>query len=202
VDPVVRLENEEALVTTQEVLLDQPLRCPRRREKHAERRRLRNLDALSARLAELHAIRALLEQSACVIDAGWVKGAWFTVDTPSGTRAVTAHDLDLVVDRPVTGACLVGAVVQAAGGPATVRSQLVQRTLDLAWHALREDPSHPVRWCPGQPVRTMHVLELTYWNDAPERTRTDVLNLLQVAQKTAGVQLQRCRTEQRVLATS
>ncbi len=189
-------------MTTQEVLLDQPLRCPSRREKHAERRRLRNLDALSARLAELHAIRALLEQSACVIDAGWVKGAWFTVATASGTRAVTAHDLDLVVDRSVTGACLVGGIVQAAGGPPTVRSQLVQRTLDLTWHALREDPSQPIRWCPGQPVRMMHVLELTHWNDAPERTRTEVLKLLDSARETVDVKLQRCRTEQAVLATS
>ncbi len=45
----------------------------------------------------------------------------------------------------------------------------------------------------------MHVLELTYWNDAPERTRTDVLNLLQRAQETANLQLHRCRAEQAVL---
>ena len=107
---------EEALVLTNEVLLDQPLRCPSRRERRAERRRLRHLDALSSRLAELHAIRDLLEQTASVVDAGWVKGARFTVATATGDRAVTAHDLDLVVDRSVTGACLVGGVVQAAGG--------------------------------------------------------------------------------------
>ena len=187
---------------TDQVLLHRVPSRPSRRERRAERRRLKNLDALSARLAELHAIRALLEQSASVIDRGWVKGAWFTVDTANGPRAVTAHDLDLVVDGTVTDACLVGAVVQAAGGPATVRTQIVQRTLDLTWHALREDAAQQVRWCPGQPVRTMHVLELTYWNDAPERTRTDVLNLLQTARDTADVQLQRCRAEQDVLATS
>jgi hypothetical protein len=105
------------------------------------------------------------------------------------------------LDRPVTGACLVGAVVQAAGGPATVRSQLVQRTLDLTWHALREDPSQPVRWCPGPRMRTMQVLELTHWNDAPERTRADVVDLLQSAQETADVQLRKCRADQ-VLTTT
>ena len=111
-----------------------------RRARWAERRRLKRQDALSSRLAELRAIGALLEQAAEVVEAGWVQGAWFTVATPGGDRAVTAYDMGLAVTQPVTGACLVGAVVQAAGGPAEVRSQLVQRSLDLAWHALREDP--------------------------------------------------------------
>jgi hypothetical protein len=202
VDLVVSLGDEEALVLADDVLLDQSNARPSRRERRAQRRRLRHLDALSARLAELHAIRDLLERAASVVAAGWVKGAWFTVATATGDRPVAAHDLDLLVDRHVTGACLVGGVVQAAGGPATVRSQLVQRTLDLTWHALREDPSQPVRWCPGPRVRSMHVLELTYWNDAPERTRTDVLRLLRSAQMTAEVQLHRCRAEQAVLTAS
>ena len=184
---------------TDDVLLDQLRARPSRRDRRAERRRLRQLDALSARLAELHAIRALLEQAVKVVEAGWVKGAWFTVATGGGSRAVTAQDLDLLVDQSVTGACLVGGVVQAAGGPATVRSQLVQRTLDLTWHVLREDPAQPVRWCPGPRVRTMHVLELTHWNDAPERTRTDVLNLLQRAQDAASLQRHRCLAERAVL---
>ena len=175
---------------------------PGRREQRAERRRLRRLDVLSARLAELHAIRALLEQADVVVNAGWVQGAWFTVASASGNRVVTAYDLDLAMDRPVTGACLVGAVVQAAGGPTTVRSQLVQRTLDLTWHALRENPTRPVRWCPGPRVRIMQVLELTHWNDAPERTQGDVVNLLQAARETADVELHRCRAEQVVLTTS
>ena len=48
----------------------------------------------------------------------------------------------------------------------------------------------------------MHVLELTFWNDAPERTRTDVLNLLQAACETADLQLHRCRAEQAVLTAA
>jgi hypothetical protein len=202
VDPVGCLDDEEALVITDEVLLEQSLSRPSRRERRAERRRLRSLDALSARLAELHAIHDLLAQAAKVVDAGWVKGAWFTVDTPGGTRAVTAHDLDLVVDQPVTGACLVGAVVQAAGGPATVGSQLVQRTLGLTWHALREDIAQPVRWCPSPSVRMMHVRDLTRWNDASGRTRADVLDLLHAAREAADLQLHRYRAEQVVLATA
>lgn len=167
-----------------------------RRVRRAERRRLKRQDALSSRLAELHAIRTLLGQAAEVVDAGWVQGAWFTVATVGGERAVTAYDLGMVVDQPVTGACLVGAVVQAAGGPADVRSQLVQRTLDVTWHALREDPDQPVRWCPGPCVRTMHLLELTFWNDLPGRTQREVVDLLRAARRTAAVQEELCRAEQ------
>lgn len=167
-----------------------------RHERRAERRRLRHQDALSSRLAELHAIRALLEQATDVVSGGWVQGAWFTVATASGKQDVTAYDLRLAVNRPVTGACLVGAVVQAAGGPATVRSQLVQRTLDLTWHALREVPGRPVQWCPGPHVRMMQVLELTHWNDARGRTQGEVVDLLLAARQTADVQQDMCRAEQ------
>jgi len=187
-------------VSTDVYLLDPPHAT--RRERRAERRRLRGLDALSARLAELHAIRALLLQTAEVVNSGWVQGAWFTVAGTRGNQAVTADQLDLIMDRPVIGACLVGGVVQAAGGPATVRSQLVQRTLDLMWHALREDTSQPVRWCPGPRVRTMHVLEMTAWNDAPGRVRADVQELLRSARELADVQLRRCHAERLMLTTA
>lgn len=173
---------------------------PRRGERRAEQRRLQRIDALSARLAELHAIRGLLEQTDVVVSAGWVQVAWFTVAGVGGTRAVTAYDVGSAMDRPVTGACLVGAVVHAAGGLASVRSQVVQRTLDLTWHALREDPHRPVTWCPGPHVRMMQVLELTRWNDAPERTQGDVRDLLHTARQTASVELRRCGDERLLLA--
>jgi hypothetical protein len=172
-----------------------------RRERRGERRRLKQQDALSAQLAELHAIRALLERATEVVGAGWVQGAWFTVATAEGTRAVTAYDLPVLGHRPVTGACLVGSVVEAAGGPATVRSQLVQRTLDLVWHTLREDPERPVRWCPGPRMRMLGLLELTSWNDAPQRTQEEVVGLLRAGQKTADVQRSLCRAERAALAS-
>jgi len=128
-----------------------------------------------------------------------VVGAWFTVATPNGTRAVTAYDLPVLGHRPVTGACLVGSVVEAAGGPAMVRSQLVQRTLDLVWHTLHEDPERPVRWCPGPRMRMMGLLELTSWNDAPERTQSQVVELLKDGQRTADVQRVMCQAEQATL---
>jgi len=181
-----------------------PLRIPTlsgRRERRAQRRRLKRHDALSAQLAELFAIRTLLVQAEAIVGDGWIQGAWFTVSTPRGRRAVTVYDLRLATTRPVIGACLVGAVVQAAGGPRTARSQQVQRTLDVTWHALREDPDRPVRWSPGPDVRMMQVLDLTRWNDAPGRTQGEVVDLLVAAQQAAVVQGDLCRAEQANLDT-
>jgi hypothetical protein len=189
-------------VSTVMIRTDQRLVRPGRRERRAERLRLRRLDALSAQLAQLHAIRVLLEQATEIVRGGWIQGAWFAVDVGGRTRAVSAPELRLTRDHPVTGACLVGAVVQAGGGPEAVRSQPVQRALDLVWHSLREDAGQPVRWCPGSPARMMHVLDLTHWNDAPDRTRGDVVGLLRSSTASADVQRERCLTEQAALADS
>ncbi len=171
-----------------------------RRERRAERRRLRRLDALSTRLAELHAIGELLGRAVDVVDEGWVQHAWFSVETSSGPRSLSAYDVGLVEEFPVVGACLVGAVVHAAGGPAMVRSQVVQRSLELTRHVLREEPERPVGWCPGPNVRMMTVLELTHWNDAPERSRAEVAGLLVAAQHSAKDQQRRCRLERAELS--
>ena len=169
---------------------------PGRAGRRAERRRLERQDVLSVRLAELLSIGDLLGRPAEVVDRGWLQGAWFTVATAQGTHPVTAYDLRLADTHPVTGACLVGAVVHAAGGPATARSQLVQRTLDLTWHTLREDPERPIRWCPGPRTRMVHVLDLTRWNDAPTRSQDQVVDLLLAAKQSAGAQRDQCLLEQ------
>ena len=167
-----------------------------RRDRRAERRWLKRQDRLSAQLAELQAMSVLLDRAAEVVGAGWVQGAWFTVATEKGPRAVTAYDLPVLTNRPVTGACLVGGVVQAAGGPAEVRSQLVQRTLDAVGHTLREDPARRVQWCPGPRMRTLGVLELTHWNDTPGRTQQEVVGLLEASRRTVEVEQERLRSEQ------
>jgi hypothetical protein len=56
-----------------------PSRQQRRGLRREQRRQLRRLDRLGARLAELHAIGALLEDAADLVSSGWVQGAWFTV---------------------------------------------------------------------------------------------------------------------------
>jgi hypothetical protein len=166
-----------------------------RRARRGERRRLRRVDVLTARLAELDAIATLLAQAADVVDGGWVQGAWFTVADGAPSRVVTAFDLRRAVDRPVTGACLVGAVVHAGGGPRAARTQLVQRALDLTWHTLREDPDRPVRWGPGPRARGLQTLELTWWNDAPGRRPDEVVDLLRRCGGTVRAEVERARTE-------
>jgi hypothetical protein len=46
----------------------------------------------------------------------------------------------------------------------------------------------------------MQVLELTYWNDAPGRTQSEVASLLRAARRCAEAQRDLCLAEQRALA--
>jgi hypothetical protein len=174
-----------------------PQRSGRRivpRPDRRERRRRARQDRLAARLAELYCIRALLADAATVVSAGWLQHHWFAVTDTQGKRStVSAYNLHLTADRPVSDACLVGSIVQAAGGPSTVHSQLVQRTLDPTWHALYEDTQEPVRWCPAPPIRTAHVRDLTRWNDRPGRTAEQVVDFLRSAQLTAEHQAELLR---------
>ena len=157
-----------------------PLARPRTRrsggDRRADRRRLARCDAVSARLAELHAIEAVLTGAAELVGRGWVQNGWFTTATPRGGRLLTTYDVRHAVEQPVTGACLVGSIVHSSGQPAT--SQLVQRTLDLTWHALRDDAERPAVLCPAPPVRAMRLRDLTRWNDRPGRAQDEVVDLL------------------------
>jgi hypothetical protein len=108
-------------------------------------------------------------------------------------QTVNAGNLRSIGDRPVIGACLVGAIVHAGGGLAAFRSQPVQRALDLTWHALYGEDRAPARWCPAPPVRSAHVRELTRWNDRPERTSDDVMALLHAVERAASAELERAR---------
>jgi hypothetical protein len=167
------------------------------------RRDLARRDLASARLAELHAIKELLTSAAVLVSGGWVQHGWFSVADGQGrSQTVDAHHLHLLDDRPVSGGCLVGAVVHAAGGPTTVRSQLVQRTLDVLWHALYEGARQPVRWCPAPSIRMAHVRDVTRWNDAPRRTATQAEALLRSAVGVAEAEIARVRASTVALQTA
>jgi hypothetical protein len=173
-----------------------PVRAPhwrsRRAAAAAETRRLATLDRLAARRAELYFIHALLEDASTVVSRGWVQHGWFAVSDARGELVTLgAQDIHLTTGREVSGACLVGAVVHAAGGPSVVHTQLVQRTLDLVWHTLHEDPQRAVRWCPGPSVRAAHLRDLTRWNDAPGRTAFEVTALLTSALEVVSAQTER-----------
>jgi hypothetical protein len=153
-----------------------------RPERKSLRRELRERDRLGAKLAELHAIDSLLAGATHIIEQGWLQHGWFTYVDPSGTsHTVTSYSrrVERTVDlAQVTGTCLVGGIVHAAGGPSQARSQLVQRSIDLTWHAAFRGDHEPVRWCPSPPERAGHVIDLAHWNDRPERTAWETTALL------------------------
>jgi hypothetical protein len=153
-----------------------------RRERKSLRRELRDRDRISAKLAELHAIDSLLADATHVIEQGWLQHGWFTYVDPSGaSHTVTSYtrrtERTIALEQ-VTGTCLVGGIVHAAGGPSQARSQLVQRTIDVTWHAAFRGQHQPVRWCPSSPERAGHVIDLAHWNDDPERTADEATALL------------------------
>jgi len=157
------------------------------RARRRARRRLAELDALGARLAELSRIRDLAEAAREVVAAGWVKDAWYVLPDARRVDLVQARRMGRV---PVERACLVGAILHAGGGVSSADTQLVQRTLDLTWHTVHRGADEPVRWCPAPPVRAQHLRDLVRWNDREHRTRADVEALLQSVGRAAARELE------------
>jgi hypothetical protein len=146
----------------------------------------------TARVAELHTLRAVVAEAAGIVEAGWLRHGWFVyVDERGERRVATSPTARRAQGRPVVATCLVGAVVQAGGGPAAARTQTVQRALELVWHTLAGGRDLPVRWCPAPEVRASHVHDLARWNDAPSRTRSDVVTLLHAAESRAESEIAR-----------
>jgi hypothetical protein len=175
-----------------------------RRERRRVRRALAAQDRVGARLAELFRIDALLEEAAHVVERGWLQHAWFTYTKPSGASvSVTvctprvARELSA---QGISSACLVGAIVHAGGGPSQARSQLVQRALDLAWHASFRPPSEAIRWCPSSTERLCRAVDLVRWNDHPSRSADDVVGLLHRARDLTRAEIADTRLVQRDLS--
>jgi hypothetical protein len=147
---------------------------------------LRARDQASARLAELHNLADILNQAADLISTGWLQHSWFAYQDDNGrTKTVTANNVNEMAGRPVVGACLVGAILQAGGGLSNVRSQAVQRALDITWYTLVETTPQPNHWTPAPAVRAQHVRDLTRWNDQPRRTAPQAEALLRRSAATA-----------------
>lgn len=168
-----------------------------RRERKRLRRELREQDRRSAKLAELYQVETLLAAAARVVEHGWMQHGWFAYVDSAGTRRVvtgcTPRMARVVSPDQVVTTCLVGAIVQAAGGPAQARSQLVQRSIDVTWHASFRGVREPVRWCPSPTERAGHVMDLVRWNDRPDRTAQEVSGLLVRARDMAHAEAERTR---------
>ena len=170
-----------------------------RRDSKRLRRMLRDQDRLNAKLAELYCVDSLLAEASRFVEQGWMQHGWFTYVDPSGVRrTVTGCSPRItrtVSPDQVVATCLVGGIVNAAGGPEEARSQLVQRTTELAWHALFRGVREPIRWCRSPAERAGHVMDLVRWNDAPGRTASEVSALLGRARALARAERERtsCR---------
>ncbi|GAB7004343.1 hypothetical protein JCM18899A_18160 [Nocardioides sp. AN3] len=164
------------------------------------RRALRAQDRVSATLAELFAMDGVLAEARRLVEQGWMQHGWFTYVGPSGEHvavtACTPRAARRLASHEVTGACLVGAIVHAGGGPSQARSQLVQRTLDVTWHALFRTRDDYIRWCPPALERAGHMIDLVYWNDHTDRRRDDVVGLLDRARDLLGGEVERSRARQ------
>ncbi len=166
------------------------------RERTRERQRLAEHDRRAGQLAELHHLQTLIAEARSVIHAGWTQNNWFAYRPGhSDQRTSTADDTNRNNGTPVAGACLVGAIVLAGGGPATAGTQPVQRALDLTWHTLYRGPEEPVRWCPAPSVRAAQIRDLTRWNDHSERTADEVAALLRTAERAATTHIAQLRAE-------
>lgn len=137
-------------------------------------------DAELERLRTLDGARLLLERARALVDAGWVQDAFYVVrDRHGELRPVSPFGLLMLTRGDVVGACLVGAVSHATG-------TLDRRAGRRAQAAVAVDALHEA--LVGRPVDTPHpsaragrVRELARWNDEPDRTREDVLALLDAA---------------------
>lgn len=158
----------------------------RRRTRTAERRTEQD----RAVHARLDAARIVLAAATGVVADGWIQNAWYQVrDDTDAVRTVTAGNLELVESGAVVAACLVGAVVHAAGGRRAAHDQVTGDSLDLVWHAaFADDLRLGLRLSPPPSVRSLRVLDLTRWNDRPGRCIGHVLELLDAADDRAIVE--------------
>jgi hypothetical protein len=139
-------------------------------------------DARAARLRSLSEVCVTLDGARAVVEGGWVQGTWFAPDADGRTVARKVRP----GDTGRGGACLVGAVVRAAGGASPAAAVVTAGpAIDVLWDAWQESrgitgPGLAGRAAPPE-VRAARVRDLTRWNDQRGRTREEVLALIDVA---------------------
>jgi hypothetical protein len=133
-------------------------------------------------LAQLNRQLAVLEGARAELEAGWVQGGWWVVSSSDGSpRLVTGYAAAGRNPDKVDGACLVGALMLAGSRLPDAASE-VGRAVDAVYDALCDSCGQPGAPLPGglppvppPVVRQARVRTLTQWNDRAERTRAEVL---------------------------
>jgi hypothetical protein len=166
-------------VTTLEGVIPARRERPWRRRLHALGARRQSLPEIEH--AVLERVLALLEAARADLSAGWAQDGWWATPAAGGQRILAAglaagvsapHDADAV--------CLVGALIRA--GAAQGGDAEVGRAVDAVYDALCDSRGQPGASLPGglppvppAAVRRARVRTLTQWNDRAERTRAEVL---------------------------
>jgi hypothetical protein len=126
---------------------------------------------------------AILVGARSVVGRGWLQGGWYVLEAPDGRRRfVGAGSLTRRSYGAVVQACLVGAVVEAANWHSPEQGT-AGSALDALWRALMDSQGRsldPGRGVPSPAARRLRVRDLTRWNDHRDRTRDEVLRLLDV----------------------
>ena len=139
------------------------------------------------RLQRLARVRDTLERARELLEhGGWTAGGWFTVRADGGARAVSTVEALALRRAPsgdqVVGSCLVGALLRLVDDPDTATSvRDVWSSVDELHEALREQRGQwalPVGRVLPPSERHGRLRELTRYNDAPGRTRQQVLDLV------------------------
>lgn len=136
--------------------------------------------------AGLERLLALLEAARAKVSAGWVQDGWWS--TPSGDgRQLVLTGLAAGVSAPETvgAVCLVGALIRAGSGSGQGGDSEAGRAIDAVYDALWESrgqatatPGPGLLMVSSPQVRQARTRALTGWNDAPGRTRDEVLAVL------------------------
>jgi hypothetical protein len=125
---------------------------------------------------------AILTGAKAVIGRGWLQGGWYVLEAPDGRRRfIGPGSLTPRSYGAVVAACLVGALVEAGRWHSPERGT-AGPAVDAVWRTLMETEGRrvPDRRVPSPLARGLQARDLTRWNDHPDRTREDVVRLLDV----------------------
>jgi hypothetical protein len=109
----------------------------------------------------------VLEGARAELEAGWLQGSWWSVTT-GGDQ-----------EHP-GGVCLVGALIRAGtnrNSQNAATGRAVDAVYDTLW-ASRGQPAQDRQLVPSPQVRLARVRMLTQWNDHPERTKAEVMTVI------------------------
>jgi hypothetical protein len=147
-------------------------------------------DVVAFRLRQFDEVLEVLAAARSIIEHGWVRDAWSAVRLRSQPAAARVSSSLTYLDRDdLVGACLVGAVVHAVRqrhpGDGKAEVDGLGPVVDVIWDALQESRGLGGPGVAGRSaapaIRVARIHDLTRWNDQRDRSRSDVLGLLDLA---------------------